>query len=385
MKYFPIKTALLCILLTPIFYAGSLNLLEKQLGPVYQQKIENRIIGDSTALLEGNVTIYDAVGSNIHHFLSQDVYVSMLKLDLDIMVTTRRGGVIYPMFDQISINETTDGQPLDSISIARQNYELLNQGLIVKVRARVRHGSPGAWVVLLVCSMVSLSVFGVFYRQASKKALKDYQEKLLRIETLVEDEENLKTKLKQLDNERQGLTKDIQEIQEISDEEKRQADIIEKELFEEIISLEEKLKLNMELQKEKEKEINALTEKLGKADRRKTGQTRRRAFDLAVKRFGTLYKNIDVNPRAVSKFFNLTDEQQIKAEEIIHQLNEDPSIVPVRRKVFLGKKNKSFSLEVLFSYNGRLYFRTIDNRIEVLTIGTKNTQDSDMEFLQKLS
>jgi hypothetical protein len=42
-------------------------------------------------------------------------------------------------------------------------------------------------------------------------------------------------------------------------------------------------------------------------------------------------------------------------------------------------------LEVIFAYKGRLYFRnTKDKRVEVLAIGTKNTQARELEYLAKL-
>ncbi len=56
----------------------------------------------------------------------------------------------------------------------------------------------------------------------------------------------------------------------------------------------------------------------------------------------------------------------------------------IKRKVF-GRKGHETVFEVLFAYSGRLYFRkTAQNRIEVLTIGTKNTQGKDLKFLEKL-
>jgi len=93
-----------------------------------------------------------------------------------------------------------------------------------------------------------------------------------------------------------------------------------------------------------------------------------------------------MNKKAIEGLLDLDDDDmQLKAEEVVHQLNDDPSGVLVKRKVFTGKKNKTASFEVLFAYNGRLYFRNIEgNRIEVLVIGTKNSQDKDMEFLHSI-
>ena len=97
-----------------------------------------------------------------------------------------------------------------------------------------------------------------------------------------------------------------------------------------------------------------------------------------------LYKNISINERAISGFIELTDDLKIKSEGIIHQLNEDPNFVPVKRKVF-GKKNREKVLEVMFAYKGRLYFRKAkDNKIEILAVGTKNTQARELDFLSDL-
>ena len=75
---------------------------------------------------------------------------------------------------------------------------------------------------------------------------------------------------------------------------------------------------------------------------------------------------------------------RIKAEEVIHQLNDNPGKVSIKRKVF-GKKNRETVFEVIFAYRGRLYFRkTEGSRVEVLVIGTKLTQNKDLNFLDKL-
>ncbi|MDA3897916.1 MAG: hypothetical protein PF482_17425, partial [Desulfobacteraceae bacterium] len=102
------------------------------------------------------------------------------------------------------------------------------------------------------------------------------------------------------------------------------------------------------------------------------------------KRFNALYKSIEMSNRALASLSDMPEEMSLKAEEIIHQLNEDSTLIPVKRKVF-SKKGKTTSFEVVFAYNGRLYFRkTNDNRVEILTIGSKNTQAKDLLFLDKI-
>ena len=81
---------------------------------------------------------------------------------------------------------------------------------------------------------------------------------------------------------------------------------------------------------------------------------------------------------------SLTEDVQIKAEEAIHQLNQDPAKVSVRRKVF-GKGGKMPILEGEFSYSGRIYFqKTSSDGTKVLAIGTKNSQEKDLKYLESV-
>ena len=66
------------------------------------------------------------------------------------------------------------------------------------------------------------------------------------------------------------------------------------------------------------------------------------------------------------------------------QLHDDPKRVSIKRKVF-GKKNRETVFEVLFSYKGRLYYRyTNEQKLEVVSVGTKHTQAKDLTFLDQL-
>ena len=48
------------------------------------------------------------------------------------------------------------------------------------------------------------------------------------------------------------------------------------------------------------------------------GKSGRGEFDFISKRFKTLYKNVEMSRKALNGFINLTEDQQIKAEETIH-------------------------------------------------------------------
>ena len=121
-----------------------------------------------------------------------------------------------------------------------------------------------------------------------------------------------------------------------------------------------------------------------KSNKYKQEKQKIKAAESIKKRFNTLYKSLLINERAVYGFVELNDEMKIKAEEVIHQLNDDPSVVTIKRKVFGGKGQKTV-FEVVFAYKGRLYFRNLKNRrVEVLAVGTKNTQAKELEFLAGL-
>lgn len=98
-----------------------------------------------------------------------------------------------------------------------------------------------------------------------------------------------------------------------------------------------------------------------------------------------IYKNLSFHERALEGYALLTPDFQLKAEELIHKLNEDDSLVTVKRKVF-SKKGKLNTLEATFSYSGRIYFKRRDGKTtEVVAIGTKNSQEQDLHFIESIS
>jgi hypothetical protein len=106
---------------------------------------------------------------------------------------------------------------------------------------------------------------------------------------------------------------------------------------------------------------------------------------FVMKRFRVLYKDLIFTDRAIEGFLILTNEHQIKAEEIIHRLNSGDATVPVKRKVF-GKGGKKDILELAFSYAGRIYIqKQSGSKTRILAIGNKNTQDQDLAYLERLT
>ncbi|MCP4764336.1 MAG: hypothetical protein GY870_21360, partial [archaeon] len=326
------------------------------------------------------------IAENIDTYLNEDKMVRYLGLDVKIFVTTKQGKVIYPIFINADVFVDTLRENNEFRQIAKQNFEILNSGLKVNsVEINLNHGTRTANLILFFYLGIAILILVSSYKKASFKAKHDAQIKKDLIDNLQKEERIQQQILEDMKKERQGLFENIKSLNAKYQKDKKKLKINEEELFDEIISLEEQLNSFIELKQKKEEEINELKSKIENYERRKSSKNRRNEFDFIFRRFAALYKNIQINRKAVTGLLSLSEEQQIKAEECIFQLDRDQNKVTIKRKVFSGKKHKTACLEVLFAYNGRLYFRKNENNnIEILTIGTKNTQTKDMKFLHSL-
>jgi large-conductance mechanosensitive channel len=385
MKFFPIKVAIVCLLATPILYTLTLISSEKYLTGRYSNQIQNILVGDSKPLLEGSLPLEEQIAKNIQRFLKQDRILKITGLDLNILVTTSQGKILYPVYSDVNapIQEITGGE--DAQMTAKRNFELLNNDLNIQIEAKLDHGSFLGNFILFGYFGMSFTVFLIFYKIGSSKASLDRKKNMKLITELQKEDEIHKQILDELKKERQGLFENIKALNAKYQEDRRRATINEEEMFQEIVTLEEKFNAFIEFKQAKEQEIEELKSKILTYERRKTPKIRRNEFDFMLKRFSVIYKNIEINRKALTGFLNLDEDQQIKVEEIIHLLDSDPDKVIIKRKVFSGKKSRTTCFEVLFAYNGRLYFKKNENnRIEILTIGNKNTQTKDMEFIHSL-
>jgi len=382
MKYFPIKIVVLCILLTPVLYIGTLSLIETSCVGSYQQKIEHRVLTDPQLKNSETIGFGESIEKKINRFLASDVWVKHFGLKVDILVFTNKGDILYPFFPEINSENMDILNEKVFLSNERHNYTILKNKITVKVNVRLPHGTMGANLILAFYISIAMWIFWIYYRRSMWKSIQENKEEKKRFNALLMDERAHRKGLEVLKKERARLLEKMTNLRETHKDAQKKATITEEEMFDEIVSLENRLNENVELQKEKTYEIDLLKDKLKKYEQKKGGKKKQKKVDFTAKRFSVLYKNIEMNRRAMTGFMDLNDEIRIKAEEIVHQLNENPDNVVIKRKVFAGKKHKSATFEVLFSYNGRLYFRkSEDNRIEILVIGTKNSQDKDMEFL----
>lgn len=381
MKYFSFKILLSCILLPPLLYVFSVQGLGTWLQHRYTREIEQTYTGDTAPLFGGSVRLKDAISTHIDHFL-QSRRLTAWGARIDVTVTTASGRLLYPPV----IEEPHAPLVSDPMKIAAQNYRLMQAGLRVKVQVTLAYNTLLTNAILAFYVLSFGLLLYIYYRKGASRVRQEALEKNREIERLRDHEEKRSRGLKALQAERRRLSEELHGLRHKVDREKDLASRNEDQMIEEIVALEKKIAENIALQDTQQHEIESLMGKIQDYEKhQKRGEKHRvKASDAAAKRFKVLYKNLTIGRRSVGGFVELTVDMQIKAEEIIHQLNEEPEIVPIKRKVF-GGKGMDTIFEVLFAYNGRLYFRKgKDQRVEILAIGTKNSQTRDLEFLRKV-
>lgn len=153
-------------------------------------------------------------------------------------------------------------------------------------------------------------------------------------------------------------------------------------------SLEELLEEALSDVTRRDEEIQKLQSKLegaSKAPPKETGGGRARETELLAKRIRTLYKNLEIDDRAIDDLVALRDaDMKLKAEEAMKRLSDEPDTAQVRRKV--GGLPPHLSIfELGFAGKGRLYYtRGEVRRFRILAIGAKNSQKQDLEYLSRL-
>ncbi|MFO7838148.1 MAG: hypothetical protein R6X08_01455 [Desulfosalsimonadaceae bacterium] len=382
MKYLSFKILIFCILMPPVLYLITSQLLQGYLTQWYQKDIKNVYLSDINEVLNGSLPISEAVQQSIDHYRKNSFFPD-LGGNIEVTVTTSQGSILYPPAYE---GDSAPDIPEDPTRLAEQNFRILDNGLNLEVKASIPPYSFISIGILLGYIFIFLGVLYACYRKALRSANADEARKAEEIRRLMELEQSHKQRAQSLAEERASLLSEYQQVEQSLEATKQQAEKEEEELFEEIENLEEKLQKNLSLQNEQNQEILQLKEQLEELEkaRQNKNQHMEKAVERLAKRFKVLYKNIDITERALSGLADMDEEMSLKAEELIHQLNNDSSMVTVKRKVF-SKKGGATVFESVFAYKGRLYFRkTSQNRVEVVAIGTKKTQNKDLAYLDGL-
>lgn len=158
-------------------------------------------------------------------------------------------------------------------------------------------------------------------------------------------------------------------------------------LDEERQALEDLLDEALEDVRRKEEAIDGLESRLKRASKDEASRKGRaaREAEWLGRRLRTLYKNLELDDRAVEDLVGLRDESmKLRAEEGIKRLSDDVETAGARRKVG-GLPPGLPVFELGFAGKGRLYYTTgTQRRLRILCVGAKNTQKTDLEYLSRI-
>jgi hypothetical protein len=157
-----------------------------------------------------------------------------------------------------------------------------------------------------------------------------------------------------------------------------------RELREERGALEELLDEAMADIGRKDEELRALQLQQVAARQQQRAPSRREDEQLE-RRLRTLYKNLEIDDRAIENLVDLKDETlKLRAEEMLKRLSDDADHTAVRRKV--GGLPPHLSIfELGFAGGGRIYYtKGRVRRHRVLSMGDKASQKRDLEYLSRL-
>ncbi len=382
MKNFPYRLLFICIFAPAICYIFTLQALEIYLQKQATAEINQILIKNQEALYQGRYTVKDEVNRNIGEYLIDHSLRYKLGIGTEIMVKTKDDRILYPASLKKDIYDSSGDSSenaMNYMDVAAENYRILNN-LIVSIKITLKRNSWLSNSILLVYYLLSLFVIQYFIRRNIREAeihdskrrdyINDLTEKLNATESGLSDirlkEDSYLKKIEELKKDRESLSTDIDG------------------LLEEMESLEKGLTTQRDLREQRESELTDLQNEINDLkERMQNPKKKTKMTDSTRKRFRVLYKNLEFSDKSIEGFLALSDEFQLKAEEFIHRLNEDRTLVSVKRKVF-GKGGKMNVLEADFAYSGRIYYQAdSQTKIRIMGIGTKNTQDQDIGYLER--
>lgn len=374
----PFRALLIAILLPPVLYVTSIRGLEHYWQASYQRRIANVCSANSDELLSGRVRLETSIPRRLDRFLAGDRWLGW-GLRLQVSVRTAAGRLLYPGTEAFS---RTGLPPEDPLQTAADNYTMLRDGLQVSAQVRVDHNTVIANTLLAGYLSLALAMLTAVYRWSQGRARSTSNAQVAAIQELAWQEQQQRTTLAELARANTDLRQEIARLKDLLTQERHRASRHEDELLNEMVALEGQLDANLEQQRAQEEEIARLREAMDIATQSRVPKGG--GLGATQKRLRALYKEIRLTDYAIEGFHALPTPLQIKAEEIIHHLDQDPDAIAVKRKVFRGK-GKETVFEIAFAHKGRLYFRrNAMRRVDVLAIGTKNRQARDLDFLDRL-
>jgi len=306
----------------------------------------------------------------------------------------------------IYVNGHVNPQPegLEPTDVLRQAVALLPANADVTVT--VPHNALLSNAILVLYASVLLQMLYLYNRATSRRYVRQLDlalqtrdqaaERAARIESELEQtrvrlaqvepaEREHSEEIRTLQAERRGLQHKLSALASREEELRGKADQAV-ELSQEVQALEDLLEEAGSDLESKHDEIRTLEKNLKRAVKAapaSAGGGKR--GDMLARRLRTLYKELEIDDRAIDDLVALRDEtMKLKAEEKLKRLGEEAENVAVRRKVG-GLPDHLSIFELGFAGKGRIYYtKGKQQRFRILAVGAKNSQDSDLEYLRRL-
>lgn len=394
MKHLSFRLLFCAIVCPPFLYVLSLQGLETIIQKKCRHELEGLLVSDTRSLLHGRITIQDEIHRNIETYLASRRFLGW-GISPQIAVRTKKGQWLYPT----SGKETFDLSQADSFStenrtyapktmlqVAEENLKIMNDGIALDVAIDIPRNTWIANIILSIYVLLFTLILYVAY-QASRRSARLLEQ--LNQEALMQAHDKLydiQRKLSQVTEREHAYVNKIQYLKTDLELASDKVRTTEDDALAEIEALENKLCQSTAIKEKLESEVIRLKEELGRIEGPKDVPVRKKlkAINRAAKRFKTLYKNLDIEPRAIEGFLGLQGDLQLRAEEMIHNMNQGTDRLPVKRKVF-SRKGAETVFECEFAYRGRIYWKpSPGSRTKILAIGTKSSQAKDLTYLESV-
>ena len=393
MQHLSFRILFLCVFLPPVLYIFSIQGLEAYFQSTWRSGLRNELVSNVDGLMAGEVRLNKVVQGNVKDYF-RGRWPLKLGVNPQVVVRTKEGRLVYPVLEyadrawserDLSLRGFLSGE--EKSRIAGRNMEILQEGLVLRLSVQIPRNTWLANIVLIIYILIFSSVLFSSYRSRAKQAEEMARKQREEIEDAQERLQQAQFRLEEASGKEDRYQQEIDRLRGELHKADTRIQTTEQEAMQELEELEEKLRQSMEQREKREEEIQTLLREVEQLETKQKASSRRKDKDLQQirKRFQTLYKQLILHDRAVEGFLDLPQDMHLKAEEVLHALNEDSGRVQVKRKVFF-KKSSLTAFETVFAYKGRLYWRKReDGVIEIPVVGTKNTQQRDLSYLEGLS
>ncbi|MEN8182838.1 MAG: hypothetical protein ABFS46_09930 [Myxococcota bacterium] len=376
-----------------LLYVFSVQLAETLLDAHYREAVAQAAQGVSE---RGSVVAN--IRDRVDGVLGGSPWTGTWGVQVTPIVLGADGSILY-----VGGHAVPTGTELDPVAALEEAQRVLPAS--TDIVTTVPHGALLANAILVLYAGLLVQLLFVRSRAQARReaeqlrlALEARDQTSQRAQRIEGELESVRSKLAEVAPEREGHAEEIRQLQRERGQLQGQLDALASReaalrleshaasgLQEEHQALEELLDEALQDLSGKETEIRSLETKLKRASRSRSSQSRGREAEQLGRRLRTLYKNLEVDERAVADLVGLGDESlKLKAEENLKRLSDDADNAAVRRKVG-GLPPYLAIFELGFAGKGRIYYtRGHKRRFRVLLVGAKNTQKTDLEYLSRL-